>query len=159
MELTDKQLREKVDRNEIKEKESSVVLSRMRERVLASKPAANQKFTFRSKKRMAPRPFELTAKRQRQGYSRDTAALASDFHVSTPTHGPAPDRASLESVSSIDSDLGKLKSEPSDSSDLFVLNAALDDLEDPDLSVSMLISECTYTVLIKICVREDQKEI
>ena len=85
VELTDKQLREKVENIEIKEKENSLVLSRLRERVLAFKPKDNQNSSFRSKKRMAPRPFEITAKRQKQGYTRDAAALAPAYHVSTPT--------------------------------------------------------------------------
>ena len=38
MELTDKQLREKVENSEIKEKENNLVLSRLKERVLEFKP-------------------------------------------------------------------------------------------------------------------------
>ena len=51
-----------------------------------------------------------------------------------------------QDLSSIDSDLGKLKSEPSDSSDLFVLNAALDDIEDPVQSV--LSNSSDFSVLV-----------
>ena len=72
--------------------------------------------------------------------------MAPTYHVSTPTHGQAPSRESIDSVSSIESELGKLKSEPSDSSDLYVLNAALDDLDDPIHSV--LSNSSDFGVLV-----------
>ena len=135
VEKTDKQLKDELDKNDLADKETGKEMSKLKERVLAAQPAkSNQTSSFQrnTNKRMAPKPFELAAKRLRQGYSREMAAAT----VSTPTSASATVRANISSISSIESGERSvvLKSEASDSSDLLVLNAALDDIQKPGQS-------------------------
>ena len=142
VEKTDRQMKEQIDKTDKADKESSRVMTEIKDRVLAARPANNDK-TVNFRKRMAPKPFEMAAKRVKAGYSRELATA-----VSTPTGGKAPVRASLSSVSTIDSvgDKSLLKSEPSDSSDLVILNAALDDCPRPAQSV--LSNSSDFEVLV-----------
>ena len=74
---------------------------------------------------MHPKVFKMAAKRLRERYTREQVS-------STPKQAPAPARANISSISSIESagePSFELTSIPSDSSDLALLHAAVDNCE------------------------------
>ena len=125
VEKTDKELKEQLDISDKKDKEAGREMSKLRERVLAAQPANNSNCKNFFQTRMHPKVFEMAAKRLRERYTREQVS-------STPKQAPAPARANISSISSIES-AGELSfgltSIPSDSSDLALLHAAVDNCE------------------------------
>ena len=131
--MIDKQLREKVDSSVSRNKEAGRKTGELKGRVLAQPDNNNVSNCFRdNKKEMAPKAFEMAAKRVRAGY------VWVGQSASTLTHATATPRTQISSISSIESngnENGGLVSEPSDSSDLLVLNAAVDACQKQEQSV------------------------
>ena len=134
-------MKEQVDQSDKKDKVASKAMTDLRNRVLNAQPTTNINLKRSFQSTMAPKAFELAAKRIRSGYTREQAAS------STPKQAPAPSRAELCSISSIESNgdasLG-LNSIPSDCSDLAALNAAIDKCE----TTGQLSNSSDFEVLV-----------
>ena len=141
VERTDKELKEQVENSDKIDRVASKAMTDLRNRVLNAQPATktNSKRSFQSI--MAPKAFELSAKRIRSGYSREQA------FASTPKPAPAQPRAELCSISSVESagneSIG-LTSIPSDCSELAALNAAVDRCE----TTGQLSNSSDFDVLV-----------